>query len=134
MIICKKNKILSWINIIFGVLGGISWLLCTSCATMEDRAYINFTSEQETTLSVMLILMAITLVLTFIINLIYIFRNWHDKKSMILNILAIVTVITSIILTFIFETYKCIYINLIIAILGILLLIFNKNEEAGKKT
>lgn len=134
MIICKKNKIVSWINIIFGVLGGISWLLCTSCATMEDRAYINFTSEQETTLSVMLILMAITLVLTFIINLIYIFRNWHDKKSMILNILAIVTVITSIILTFIFETYKCIYINLIIAILGILLLIFNKNEEAGKKT
>lgn len=133
MIICKKNKMVGWINIIFGVLGCIGWFFAKNCATMEDRAYINFTSEQETTFSVMLILMAITLVLTFIINFIYIFRNWHNKKSMILNILSIVSVIISITLTYIFETHKCIYINLIIAILGILLLIFNKNENLGKK-
>ena len=110
MIICKRNKIVGWINIIFGVLGGISWLLFTSCATMADKTCIYFTSEQKIILSVMLILMAISLVLTFIINLIYIFKNWHNKKSMILNILTIVSVITSIILTFIFETYKYIYI------------------------
>lgn len=133
MIIYKKNKIVGWINIILGILGCISWYICASCASMEKRAYIYFTSEQDTILSIMLIIMAIPLVLTFIINLVYAFRNWYNKKSMILNILAIIVVITSIVLTAIFETYKCIYINVIIAILGIILLIFNKNEDGEKK-
>lgn len=133
MIISKKNKIVGWINIIFGILGGISYFLYTNCMAIEKKEYIYLTSEQTTTVNIMLILMVIALIHTCIINLIYIFRNWHNKKSMILNVLTIVSVITSIILTITFRTYKAIYINLLIAVFGILLLIFNKNEEAEKK-
>lgn len=133
MKIYKKNKIVGWINIILGILGCVSWFICSSCMTIESKAYIDLTREQESLAEIFIILMAIPLAFTFIINLIYIFRNWHNKKSMILNILAIVSIILSIALLFILESYKCVYINSILAILGILLLIVNKNEEEGKK-
>jgi hypothetical protein len=132
MIIYKKNRIVGWINIILGILGCISWFICSSCMKIEEKAYIRFTSEQDLFTMIGMLLIVIPLTLTFIVNLIYIFRNWHNKKSMILNILAIVSVILSVLL-FILESYKYGYIISILAILGILLLIFNKDEEEGKK-
>lgn len=133
MVIYKKNRIVGWINIILGILGSISWFICYSCITIVRKAYISFTSEQYLLTMISIVLTAIPLALTFIINLIYIFKNWHNKKSMILNILATVSVILSIVLLFILESYKYVYIISILAILGILLLIFNKDEEEEKK-
>ena len=97
MVIYKKNRIVGWINIILGILGSISWFICYSCITIVRKAYISFTSEQYLLTMISIVLTAIPLALTFIINLIYIFKNWHNKKSMILNILATFRVILSIV-------------------------------------
>lgn len=131
--IYKKNRIVGWTNIILGILGCISWFICSSCMKIEGETYISFTSEQDIFTMIGMLLIVIPLALTFIVNLIYIFRNWHNKKSMVLNILAIISVILSVVLLFILESYKYGYIISILAILGILLLIFNKDEEEGKK-
>lgn len=133
MKINKKNKIVACINIIGGILCCINWLIISNCMKMENIYYINFINEQDIITMVSALLMIIPIVTTFIVNLIYIFRNWHNKKSMILNILTIINIIIAVVLTFIFESYKYMYIISIIVILGILLLIFNKNEEEGKK-
>lgn len=133
MIIKKRNKIVGIINILLGILVCLNCFIFYSCMKMEEITYIYFTSEQDSITKTLAILMFIPIINTFIINLIYIFKNWKNKKSMILNILSIIIIILSMILTFVFEFNKGIYIISIIAILGILLLIFNKDEENGKK-
>lgn len=129
----KKNKIVGLINTIAGILGCLTFFLCYSFAKMEDKAFIYNTSEQETVATIFLIIMAIPVVFAFIINIIYIFRNWHNKKSMFMNILTVVNIITSIVLAFVLEEVLYFYIISIVALWGILLLIFNRNEDEEKK-
>ena len=129
----KKNKIVGLINIILGLLGTITLFMCFSCIKMEDTAFIYFTSEQDTMVGIFTIIMLIPIFLTFIINLIYIFRNWHNKKSMVMNILTIVSIITSVVLACVFHEEAYFYIISIVALWGILILIFNKDEDEEKK-
>lgn len=129
----RKNKIVGLINTIVGVLGCITFFLCYSFAKMEDKTFIYNTSEQESMATIFLIIIAIPVAFAFIINLIYIFRNWHNKKSMFMNILTIISIITPIVLAFVLEEVLYFFIISIVALWGILLLIFNRNEEEGKK-
>ena len=129
----RKNKIVGLINTVVGVLGCITFFLCYSFAKMEDKTFIYNTSEQESMATIFLIIIAIPVAFAFIINLIYIFRNWHNKKSMFMNILTIISIITPIVLAFVLEEVLYFFIISIVALWGILLLIFNRNEEEGKK-
>lgn len=106
MKINKKNKIVAFINIICGIFSCINWLIFSKCMKMENIYYIKFVNEQDIVTMVSALLMIFPLVATFIVNLIYIFRNWHNKKSMILNILTIISIITSVVLVLIFESYE----------------------------
>ena len=133
MIVKKKNEIVALNNIILGILGCITWFILYSCITIKNKSYINFTNDQENIIQIFVIAMAIPLIFTFIINLIYIFRNWHNKKSMLMNIFTIISIVTSIALMVIFKSYLFFYIISAVSLWGILILIFNKDEDEGKK-
>lgn len=133
MIINKKNKVVGFSNLILGVLMCIVWFLFPEVIRTETTAYLNLSTEQSNILVICSIIMIIPFIITFIINFIYIFKNRHSKKDIIINILTIIIMGTSIALTFIFESYKYFYINISIALLGIILLFISRKEEEDKK-
>ena len=133
MLLKKKNTLVGIINIILGILGCISWFLCVNCIDKINNSYIYTSDLQDALSTIFIVIQLIPITLTLIINIIYIFKNWHNKKSMFMNILAITTIITSISLSFIFKASSFIYIISVITLSGILLLLFNKSEEDTKK-
>ncbi|MBR0427844.1 MAG: WG repeat-containing protein [Clostridia bacterium] len=133
MLLKKKNTLVGIINLILGILGCLCWFICESSMKKINSSYLYASDLQDTLAIIFAAILLVPLILTLIINLIYIFKNWHNKKSMFMNILTIVAIITSISLLFALETSNFIYIISVVALSGILLLIFNKSEEDTKK-
>lgn len=133
MLLKKKNTLVGIINLILGILGCLWLFICNSCINQIEHSYISTTDMQDTLATIFAVIMLIPLALTLIINIIYIFRNWHNKKNVFMNILAIILIVTSTILVFVFEDINFAYINSIVLLSGIFLLIFNKTEEDNKK-
>lgn len=133
MLLKKKNTLVGIINLILGILGCLCWFICESSMKKINSSYLYASDLQDTLAIIFAAILLVPLILTLIINLIYIFKNWHNKKSMFMNILTIVAIITSISLLFALEISNFIYIISVVALSGILLLIFNKSEEDTKK-
>ena len=110
MFLKKKNTLVGIINLILGILGCICWFTCVSCVNTINNSYISSTDVQETLVNIFVLLLLVPMAFTFIINLIYIFKNWHNKKSMFMNILTIIAIIFSIVLSIFFESKNYIYI------------------------
>lgn len=133
MLLKKKNTLVGIINLILGILGCICWFTCVSCVNTINSSYISSTDVQETLIIIFVLLLLVPMAFTFIINLIYIFKNWHNKKSMFMNILTIIAIIFSIVLSIFFESENYIYINSIVVLTGFMLLVFNRKENEDKK-
>ena len=133
MLLKKKNTLVGVINLSFGVLSCICYFICINYIKKVEHFYIASTEFQDILATIFAIIMLLPLAFTCIINLIYIFRNWKKKKSMFMNILALIAIIASFLLSYVLESISFLYIVSIVALSGILLLIFNKTEEEDKK-
>ena len=129
----KKNKIVGLINIIFGVLMCADWYLFSQSARMDTITYWGFSENQELITTIGTIILAFPILTTLLINIIYTIKNWQNKKSMICNALTVITIIISGILDVVLKDYRFLFLVAIVSILGIILLVLNKNENEDKK-
>lgn len=133
MLLKRNHMLVGFINLVLGLLGCLWLFICNSCIKRIQNIYISTTDMQDTLLTIFAVIMLIPLVLTLIINIIYVFKSWHNKKNVFMLFLAIISIVSSTILVIVFENINFAYINSIVALIGIFLLIFNKTEESIKK-
>ena len=80
MLLKKKNTLVGFINIILGIFGCLCWFICESSMNKKNSSYIYASDMQETLAIIFTAILLIPLTLTLIINIIYTFKNWHNKK------------------------------------------------------
>ena len=129
----KKNKIVGLINIIFGVLMCADWYLLFQLLEIETIYYWDFSENQEIIKIIGTVILVFPILTTLLINIVYTIKNWKNKKIMICNALTIVTIILSGRLMIVLENYLYFFFIAIVGVLGIILLVLNKNESEDKK-
>ena len=129
----KRNKIVGLNNIITGVLFVICFFILNNIKDIENRIYIMESLKQERVINLALVVSLIPVGITFLINIITTFKNFHNKKNMILNLLTLITLIIAFAFCIMSESINYFFIIGIIAIWGLVTIIFNRNEAESKK-
>ena len=128
----KRNKLVNIVNIAIGILVCMCLYFVRQAITIEMTACIRLTDKETAIFGILTITLGIVLISNLIINIISIFKNRHNKKSMICSIITTLIMIIAITLVITLKEYKYGYSIIITSLIGIIALITDKTENDSK--